>query len=192
MKKWLIVAVLSCFGQTVQADLQENHETRVAFLYQTYVPTEPPPVPSVPISLFVDKPDKQTQREILKAIDDVNALRIKGGLLPLHYDENLSAYAQLRASEIEQKFSHERPNGEMYRTSMGIGRAVGENIAAGKASANDAILQFKNSEKHYKTLMRTDYTKIGMGMVHVPQSRYKYYWVQIFGADNTYSPAQFK
>lgn len=113
----------------------------------------------------------------------------------MRYDENLSAYAQLRASEIEQKFSHERPNGEMYRTSMGIGRAVGENIAAGKAGANDAILQFKNSEKHYKTLMRADYTKIGMGMgmgmVHVPQSRYKYYWVQIFGADNTSAPTAF-
>lgn len=191
MKKCLLLAWL-CFGQAVQADLRENHETKVVFLYQTYVPAEPLPTPAVPISLFVDKPDEQTQREILRAIDKTNELRAERGLPALRYDENLSAYAQFRAGEIIQKFSHERPNGQPYRASMTMGRAVGENISAGKASADEAILQFKNSQKHYHLMLGDKFTKIGMGRVYVPNSRYKYYWVQIFGADNTHSPAQFK
>lgn len=125
MKKCLLLTWL-CFGQAVQADLRENHETKVVFLYQTYVPAEPLLTPAVPISLFVDKPDEQTQREILRAIDKTNELRAERGLPALRYDENLSAYAQFRASEIVQKFSHERPNGQPYRASMTMGRAVGE------------------------------------------------------------------
>lgn len=129
---------------------------------------------------------------ILEAIKNTNALRAEKGLPALRYDENLAAYAQFRATEIEKKFSHERPNGEMYRASMSIGRAVGENIAAGRESPNDAILQFKNSPKHYDTILHDKFTKIGMGTVHIPDSVHKYYWVQIFGADNTSSAYAFE
>ncbi|WP_157073918.1 CAP domain-containing protein [Moraxella oblonga] len=172
------------------AKLSENYQQNTTVIYQPH--TIPTPQPPVAISIFVDRPSDDWQVQILQAIDRTNALRAEGGMPALRYDENLSAYAQFRAYEIEQKFSHERPNGQMYRTSMNVGRAVGENIAGGKATADDAILQFKNSPKHYATLMHANYTKIGMGVAHLPNSKHKYYWVQIFGADNTSSPATFR
>lgn len=169
-----------------------KYQQSVVAIYQPYVIIMPPPTPAVPISLFVERPTDNQHAEILKAINLTNALRAKNGLSVLRYDENLSAYAQLRAYEIVQKFDHERPNGEMYYTSMSVGRGANENIAGGKARASDVILQFKNSPTHYHALMSANHTKIGMGLVYAPKSQYKYYWVQILGADDTRSPAMFK
>lgn len=167
-------------------------DTHQAFVHTVYVqPIPTPPPPPVAVVNFVAKPSVSDFDELQKAIAGTNALRAQKELPPLSYDENLAAYAQFRASEIVQKFSHERPNGEMYRTSMSIGRAVGENIAAGKASADETVQQFRDSPKHYATILHDKFTKIGMGMVHLPDSKYKYYWVQIFGADNTSSAYAF-
>lgn len=186
----LLVAVLATFG-IANAEFVKYQQSVVA-IYQPYVIIMPPPTPAVPISLFVERPTDNQHAEILKAINLTNALRAKNGLSVLRYDENLSAYAQLRAYEIVQKFDHERPNGEMYYASMRVGKGSNENIAAGKARASDVILQFKNSPTHYHALMSANHTKIGMGLVYAPKSQYKYYWVQILGADDTRSPAMFK
>lgn len=178
--------VMAVFAHQVQAELMESHRQNITDGgYALSSPKSPP-------TLWVARPSKAEQTEILKAIALTNDLRVQGGLSPLKYDESLSAYAQLRAGEIEQKFSHERPNGELYHVSMNVGRSAGENIAAGVAQAQEAVLLFKNSPIHYQTLMRADYTKIGMGMVYLPDSYYKHYWVQTFGADNTSSPVSFK
>lgn len=169
-----------------------THDTTQTFVRTVYVqPVRIPPPPPVAIEHFVAKPTASQFDELQKAIAGTNALRAEQNLPPLNYDENLAAYAQFRAGEIEQKFSHERPNGQMYRTSMSIGRAVGENIAAGKATAEETVQQFRDSPKHYATILHDKFTKIGMGMVHLPDSKYKYYWVQIFGADNTSSAYAF-
>lgn len=188
-----VVATLCFVPSQSFADLTYDQTNTILEDQIIYLPiVSPLPPPPVAIQFFVAKPTTSQFDELQKAIAKTNALRAKKGLPALRYDENLAAYAQFRASEIVQKFSHERPNGQPYRASMTMGRAVGENISAGKASADEAILQFKNSQKHYHLMLGDKFTKIGMGRVHVPNSRYKYYWVQIFGADNTHSPAQFK
>lgn len=190
MKKWRFLAILSVISGHAWGQLTEQVSQNV--IQTIYVqPVRTPPPPPVAVVNFVAKPTASQFDELQKAIAGTNALRAEKGLPALQYDENLAAYAQFRASEIEQKFSHERPNGEMYRASMSIGRAVGENIAAGKVTAEETVLQFRNSPKHYATILHDKFTKIGMGVVHLPDSKYKYYWVQIFGADNTSSAYAF-
>lgn len=187
-----VVAALCFVPSQSFADLTYDQTNTILEDQIIYLPiVSPPPPPPVAIQFFVAKPTTSQFDELQKAIAKTNALRAKKGLPALRYDENLAAYAQFRASEIVQKFSHERPNGQMYRANMSIGRAVGENIAAGKANADDTVAQFYNSPKHYATILHDKFTKIGMGVVYVPDSTYKYYWVQIFGADNTSSAYAF-
>lgn len=189
MKSWTSVAVMlmAVVAHEAQAELIESHRQNI--ISGRHVQPLPK---SPPARVWVARPSEAEQAEILKAIALTNDLRVQGGLSPLKHDESLSAYAQLRAGELEHKFSHERPNGELYYASMNVGRSAGENIAAGVAGAQEAVLLFQNSPSHYQTLMRADYTKIGMGMVYLPDSYYKHYWVQTFGADNTSSPVSFK
>lgn len=123
---------------------------------------------------YVPRPTGNMADEIKKALDNTNKLRAEKGLKPLVLDENLSAYAQMRATEIETLFDHKRPSGE------GIGN-LGENLAAGSASADSTVLtQWRNSSGHYNNIIHAQYDKIGIGFVYVPNSTYKYYWVQIF------------
>lgn len=189
MKSWMsVLMVLMVLVHKAQAELIESHRQNRVISGRHVMPSSKMQTARV----WVDRPSEAQQAEILKAIALTNDLRVKGGLSPLRHDESLSAYAQLRAGELEQKFSHERPNGELYHAGMTVGRSAGENIAGGVAQAQEAVSLFQNSPSHYQTLMRADYTKIGMGMVYLPDSYYKHYWVQTFGADNTSSPVAFK
>ena len=109
----------------------------------------------------------------------------------LKYDPVLSAYAQKRAEEIVKQFSHTRPDGQSWRTGVKGGYS-GENIAAGNATADKTVLeQWRNSKGHYENMIRPQYTRIGIGLVHIPGSEYGYYWVQIFGDDSTTSDYRF-
>lgn len=123
--------------------------------------------------------------EIQKVIDETNKLRAAKGLPALKYDARLAAYAQQRATEIVKRFDHIRPDGRSW--SSGIQGGGGENIVAGTENATKSVAQWQNSPDHYKNMVDSSYTKIGIGMVYVPNSEYGYYWVQIFGMDNTTS-----
>lgn len=134
------------------------------------------------IGYLVNRPVGEQAQKIQQAINYTNQLRAEAKLPPLKVDEALSAYAQVRASEIEKVFAHKRPDG------TGIGN-LGENIAGGYATASQTVLeQWKNSSGHYRNMLDSRYTKIGIGMVYIPNSKYGYYWVQIFGWDDSTSP----
>lgn len=141
-------------------------------------------------SYAVAKPTGEQAIQIQKALDNTNKLRAEKGLPPLKYDASLAAYAQLRAGELAVAFSHNRPDGQSYATQV-IG-LVGENIAGGYATADETVLkQWRESVGHYQNMTNSRYTSIGIGMVYVPNSRYKYYWVQIFGIGNATTPYYF-
>lgn len=63
----------------------------------------------------------------------VNEERAKEGLTPLSIDPKVQAAAQIRAEECEQSFSHTRPDGTNFSTSLsqqGVTyKRSGENIA---------------------------------------------------------------
>lgn len=138
--------------------------------------------------ILVPKPSLAQAELIKQALDNTNKLRAEKGLPALKYNPSLSAYAQVRAGELATLFEHSRPNGESYAKDMDIGSAVGENIAAGFSTADETVLnQWRNSKGHYHNIISSYFTNIGIGVVYVPNSKYRYYWVQIFGADDTSS-----
>lgn len=140
--------------------------------------------------LRVVKPTGNLASELQKVLDASNRLRAEKGLKPLVLDQKLSAYAQLRANDLVSLFKHERPNGQAWH--LGVIGAAGENLAAGSNNAADTVLQWRNSKDgHYEAIINSAYTKVGLGVVYVPNSEYDYYWVQIFGNDGTKSPYGF-
>ena len=61
-------------------------------------------------------------------------------------------------------------------------RAVGENIAAGPATAEIAVAGWLKSPEHCANLMSPRYTDMGIAYAVDPASKHGIYWVQMFGA----------
>lgn len=169
-----------------------NHQNQVSHHSTTHIKTDDisksiqkdQSLYSVTHSWKVMPPPQQLAVEVQKAVADTNRLRAQKGLPALKYDERLSAYAQRRAEEITRLFKHDRLTGQSFDSGMTGNGVAGENIAAGTATSEQTVLgQWKNSSGHYANMVDRKYTKIGMGLVYVPNSQYGYYWVQILGDD---------
>lgn len=128
---------------------------------------------------------------------NINKERVTNGLTPLVSNARLMDLAFLRSKEIAQDFSHLRP-GLSRKTSFddhalyGVDAwAIGENIAAGQESIEEALKDFRSSLKNHQNLLDPDFTDIGISLwfdpTAVPEGRdraYKYYWVIEFAALN--------
>lgn len=131
------------------------------------------------------------QLAVTQVLENTNRLRREKGLPELRIDPGLNAYAKVRAHELPEKFSHTRPDGSDIASGI-EGSYIGENIAAGTASAEETVMrQWRNSKGHYENIINPQYTTIGIGIAYAPGSRYKYYWVQVFSQDNVKSKYQF-
>lgn len=113
----------------------------------------------------------------------VNIERAKEGLDPLVLDETLYDIAMIRSGELTRKMSHERPNGEYVFpliTEMGVNaRAMGENIAGGQATPEDAVRDWMNSPSHRESILDPRFKRTGVGVAFT-DSEYRYYWAQVF------------
>lgn len=61
-------------------------------------------------------------------------------------------------------------------------RTVGENVAAGSATPEQAVKDWLESPGHCANLMKTDYTDTGIAVVVNPASAAGIYWAQVFAA----------
>jgi len=111
----------------------------------------------------------------------VNIERGAIGVGPVTMNASLRSSAAVRALEIIEKFSHERPNGSRWVTAIKISYAcAGENLAAGQRTPANVVNAWMNSEGHRKNLLNPKYTEIGVACYHDTGTPYKYYWVQIY------------
>ncbi len=112
----------------------------------------------------------------------VNQERQAAGLDAVTLDANLSAAANVRAKEIAQKFSHNRPNGSSCFTVLGeMGISYGtaeENIAAGQKSPAAVMKSWMNSAGHRSNILSSDVNKIGVGVYTDANGQIN--WVQLF------------
>lgn len=115
-----------------------------------------------------------------------NSYRTELNINGLQVDKTLSIMATIRAMEMAYsgEFSHERPDGRDWSTmwsdylgSMPSSAILGENLAYGYASDEDACEGWKNSPKHYANMTNPDFTKIGIGKFTFNGETY---WVQLF------------
>ncbi|MBQ3902579.1 MAG: CAP domain-containing protein [Lachnospiraceae bacterium] len=128
---------------------------------------------------------------------NINKERVANGLTPLVSNTQLMDLAFLRSKEIAQDFSHLRP-GLNRKTSFddyelyGVDAwAIGENIAAGQDSIEEALEDFRASLKNHQNLLDPDFTDVGISLWFEPSAvptgrdrAYKYYWVIEFAALN--------
>ena len=112
-----------------------------------------------------------------------NEFRTEVGQAPLTLDETLTKAAMVRAIEMaySDKFSHERPDGNMcYYIMRDFGQdiyGVGENIASRQRNAKEVSYARKGSQGHYENMISASFTRIGVGVINFYGT---YYWVQLF------------
>ena len=122
--------------------------------------------------------NKNFAQEILQL---VNNERAQYGLAPLRLSHDLMTAAAIRAEEIEQNYSHTRPNGsDCFTVLRSIGRTAGENIAAGQQSAIEVMRAWMNSDGHRANILNPAFHELGVGYYFKYGSENGFYWAQIF------------
>lgn len=114
----------------------------------------------------------------------LNNLRAKYGVASVSWNSNsdLQTAARIRAQEISQKFSHDRPDGSSCFTVLrqtGVKyRACGENIAMGtNLGAERAMELWKNSPGHFQNMVDEKFKEVGIVSFRAGEN---VYWVQLF------------
>lgn len=112
----------------------------------------------------------------------VNVERQKAGLKPLAVLEELEKPADLRALEINTKFSHTRPDGQSWTTvfakhNLNYTKA-GENLANGFKTPEAVMKAWMNSASHKANILNPDFVNIGIG--HHKDAKGKVHLSQLF------------
>ncbi len=116
-------------------------------------------------------PTKLSQSTILAAI---NGTRARNGRPPLKYNSKLEAAARSQANLMAQKDQLSHNLGVTLRqrvTNAGYQGAVGENVAGGQKSLEQAIQGWLESPAHRNTLLSTRFTEFGLAVASVGGGR---------------------
>lgn len=126
---------------------------------------------------------EQWQADILAL---VNQERAAAGLPALARSETLERQAEGYACELAYYdfFDHENPvtgstladRAELYGYDY---RLLGENLAAGQPTPEQAVSEWMNSPGHRANILNEGFTELGVGVI--TGGRYGIYWVQEFG-----------
>jgi uncharacterized protein YkwD len=118
----------------------------------------------------------------------VNAERAKAGVRLLALDPSLNTAAQAHAADMLARsyYNHESPEGKRPRDRVQaqgyLARMVGENIARGALSVDEAVDGWLRSSEHRRNLLHGDFTDLGIGLaVGKGAVGYTAVWVQNFG-----------
>jgi uncharacterized protein YkwD len=123
-----------------------------------------------------------------RMVELVNLERKADGLPPLSYDSQLSEAARRHAMDMaaHNYCAHELTNGEQfYQNVFDSGypySAVGENLAVGIATPEEAFECLLSSPDHRVNIMRSQFTQIGVSDEVNMASGYRYFWAQEFGS----------
>jgi uncharacterized protein YkwD len=132
----------------------------------------------------------------LKQLEDqvfvlVNQRRAEVGLAPYARATELDAAARTHSLDMATTgyVGHTGTDGsapvDRTRTAGYDSPYVGENAAAGAATAEGVMDLWMNEPPpavHRANILKTDYKEIGISVVYQADSRYGYYWTQVFGA----------
>jgi len=120
-------------------------------------------------------------------VAEINQIRKSNGKKPLVFNQTLANAArnQARMMADRDQMSHNFGPGLSLRdrvTAVGYHGPVGENVAAGQRTLEQALSGWMDSAGHRHTMLSDDWTSFGMAVVSgKPGSRYGVYWAAIFG-----------
>lgn len=117
-----------------------------------------------------------------------NAQRLAAGCSRLVWDDRLALAAQRHAGDMARRnyFEHVSPRGQspMDRArEAGFPGDVGENLAAGYATAQDVVHAWMGSPGHRANIVQCRFTLIGVSYLDqvIPSKTARGVWVQEFG-----------
>ena len=113
----------------------------------------------------------------VEAFNLVNEKRAEAGLPALIWDEELEVCAQVRATEIQTKFSHTRPNGSDWYT-VNSDLMWGENLAKGYKNASSLVNAWMNSPSHAANILDGEFVTCSIAVYELNN---KLYFAQEFG-----------
>lgn len=155
---------------------------------KTAAAPEPEPVPvTKPPQTPVTQPEPDPEPETpvnaptyaAQILEFVNQTRAEYGLAPLELHTELLKAADIRAREIAQVFSHNRPDGSSCFTVLEecdlAYRTAGENIAQGYVSPQEVMKGWMSSEGHRANILNGGFSMLGVGYDSTTRS-----WVQVF------------
>ena len=126
-----------------------------------------------------------TFEEETQAVRLLNKVRAEVGLkgVAWHSNSNLQKAAELRAQELEELFSHTRPDGSDCFSALnqfGVRyMTAAENIAGGtNLDAEGATELWYNSPGHYANMTNANVKEVGLAAWHDDSGNV--YWVQLF------------
>lgn len=130
----------------------------------------------------IDPPVEQWKREVLSL---VNNIRANNNLGPLTWGYACEGAANIRANETIAYYSHTRPDGTSWSTACpapNTGGTSGENLAVGNAAVSPVttVMLWMGSDSHRANILNPDYTKLAVGFVFDPDTKYKTHWSQFF------------
>lgn len=158
---------LRIIGESLNGDVQWYGETRTVTI-------------SVELS---ENSDEALEKRVLEL---TNEQREKLGLNPLAWNEDLAETARSHSRDMVERdfFAHNNPDGETPFDRMkaaGINyRSAAENIAAGQATPELAVIEWMNSDGHRKNILNPDLKELGVGLAR--GGKYGIYWTQNFAA----------
>ena len=142
---------------------------------------------ATPAPVITDSPVNCSAEEA-EVFRIVNEIRVSYGLKPYKWDTNAYKAAKARCTEIEQNFSHLRPDGSNFKTIYGYSDeelwykfcSVGENLGSGQPTAQRVVDSWMASTKgHRENILNPDFENLAVAF-GTYNDAYKYYWVQEF------------
>lgn len=117
-------------------------------------------------------------------LEMINAYRAENGVEPLKLHIVLCEAANIRAEELIESFSHDRPDGRRCFTVLGEFNLkysyVGENIAYGYTDVEDVMDGWMNSEGHRANILSEKFEYVGIGICQSDDYWHSIYWTQLF------------
>ncbi len=149
--------------------------------------TTPTQTPSTPTATTSQEGADTLEAVEVEVLNLINAHREQNGLPALKNQSalNVSSHNHSLDMATHGYFSHTSLDGKspfdrMREAGYSCG-TMGENIAAGQRSAQQAFDGWKNSPGHNANMLNERYASVGIGVVYLPGSQYGYYWTTNFG-----------
>lgn len=125
----------------------------------------------------VDTTSYESEEDAVQTVFElVNEAREAEGVAPLVLDDDLCKAAQIRAKELNELYSHTRPDGRDGDSVLDDNNikwmTMGENIA-GVNRTEDVMPGWMNSSGHRKNILNQKFIKVGI-------AKCNNYWVQLF------------
>lgn len=164
-----------------QAQLQPQWKQPTFPYYSMPRQAQQAPKPAVPPQPQQGRTTTGISQFAQQVIDLTNKERARAGLPALKADGQLSAVAQKKSEDMQQKhyFSHTSPTyGSPFDMMRDFGityRTAGENIAQGQRTPQEVVTAWMNSPGHRANILNRQFTHIGVGFESAGN-----HWTQMF------------